>query len=169
MSYLADPQRLTALLDALGAYRTARRLLLDAMNLPASNRDPLAEFSEHLVQALLGGALAASRVQAHWDLMLPNGDKVQVKYLANPAGGWVNEHLVHPHAGVAYYALVLFEAFTVTGVLVLPTARLSAVHAELGKQHPRGKAELQFTRRNWQTMCDEPDRFRALGVRIWRP
>ncbi|GAA4595876.1 hypothetical protein BJY16_001826 [Actinoplanes octamycinicus] len=59
------------------------------MGLAVSNRDPLAEFSEHLVQALLGAQLAASRVQAHWDLALPDGAKVQVKYLANPADGWV--------------------------------------------------------------------------------
>ncbi|GAA2845547.1 hypothetical protein Acy02nite_47040 [Actinoplanes cyaneus] len=118
---------------------------------------------------MLGGELAVSRVQAHWDLTLHGGDKVQVKYLANPASGWVNEHTVHAHPEVAYYALVLFEAFTVTGVLVLPIAQLSAVHAELGKRHSRGEGELQLTRRNWQTILDDPERFRAHGVRIWPP
>ncbi|RKR89929.1 hypothetical protein BDK92_4289 [Micromonospora pisi] len=54
-------------------------------------------------------------------------------------------------------------------MLILPTAQLGAVHLELGKRHLRGDAELQLTRRNWQTMRDEPARFRALGVRIWLP
>ncbi|MFI6762807.1 hypothetical protein ACIBF5_27105 [Micromonospora sp. NPDC050417] len=169
MTLPADPQRLATLLGALDDYRQARRALLTALRLPASNRDPLAELSEHLVQALLGGELAPSRVQAHWDLTLPDHARVQIKYLANPDGRWVNEHVVRAHPDVAFYALVLFEAFSVTGVLILPTAQLGAVHLELGKRHLRGDAELQLTRRNWQTMRDEPARFRALGVRIWLP
>jgi len=82
MSDPADPQRFASLIDALGVYRVARHALLDVLSLPASNRDSLAEFSEHLVQSLL----AVSRAQANWDLTLPSGGKVQVKYLANPAG-----------------------------------------------------------------------------------
>ena len=35
-----------------------------SLRLPASNRDPLAEFCERVVRALFGGTLAASRVQA---------------------------------------------------------------------------------------------------------
>ncbi|RKR89927.1 hypothetical protein BDK92_4287 [Micromonospora pisi] len=81
MTLPADPQRLATLLGALDDYRQARRALLTALRLPASNRDPLAELSEHLVQALLGGELAPSRVQAHWDLTLPDHARVQIKYL----------------------------------------------------------------------------------------
>lgn len=169
MSTPPNPQRFTALLDALAVYGVARQALLAELRLPATNRDPLAEVSEQLVQALLGGNLAASRVQPHWDLTLPDGAKVQVKYLANPSGSWVNEHVVRVSDGVQYYALVLFEAFTVVGVLILTTARLAAVHAALGKRHLRGEAELQLTRRNWQAIRDEPKRFRELGVRTWLP
>src|SRR5690242_20008651 len=61
MSDPADPQRFATLIEALGAYRMARHALLDALSLPASNRDPPTEFSEHLVQSLLGGELAVSR------------------------------------------------------------------------------------------------------------
>jgi hypothetical protein len=55
----AIPQRFATLLNALDTYRVARHAILEAMGLPVSNRDPLAEFSEHLVQALLGGGGAA--------------------------------------------------------------------------------------------------------------
>ncbi|MBO3739487.1 hypothetical protein [Actinoplanes flavus] len=91
-------------------------------------------------EALLGGELAASRVQAHWDLELPGGSKVQVKYLANPAGRWVNEHTVRRPAGeVQQYALVLFEAFAVVGVVVMPLAGLpeSMRHCASSTRAPR--------------------------------
>lgn len=61
-----------------------------------SNRDPLAEFAEHFVAALMGG-VAASPVQAGWDVQLPHDGKMQVKHLANSlpgTGAWVNEHVV---------------------------------------------------------------------------
>lgn len=166
-----DPRtsRASELLSALDAYRVARQALLSALGLPVSNRDPLAEFSEHLVAALAGGVLASSRVQAGHDLVLGEGAKVQVRYLANPAGVWVNEHLVHRIAGVDWYALVLFEAFTVVGVLIFPMGELGSICQALGKRHPRQEDALQFTRRNWWTIRDAPDRFRSLGVRLWLP
>lgn len=125
MSTAEDPRRAVDLLTALEAYRPARQSFLATLGLPASNRDPLAEFSEQLVYALMGGTLAPSRVQAGHDLVLLDEQKVQVRYLANPSEVWVNEHLVHRIAGVPLYALVLFEAFVVTGLLVLPTTDLS--------------------------------------------
>jgi hypothetical protein len=82
------------LLDALLGYRQSRKRLLASLGCPASNRDPLAEFSERLVAGLLGGALAASRVQKGHDLVTLAGQTVQVRYLANGSGGWVNEHTV---------------------------------------------------------------------------
>jgi hypothetical protein len=73
-----------------------------------SNRDPFAEFSEQLVHALMGGTLATSRVQVGHDLVLLNHQKVQRAPCVPP--------------GVEVYALVMFEAFVLTGVLVFPTA-----------------------------------------------
>jgi hypothetical protein len=169
MTTPADPARAAQLLDALMAYRPARQALLATLGLAASNRDPLAEFSEHLVHALLGGSMAASRVQRDHDLILADETKVQVRYLANPAGAWVNEHLVHRVDGVELYALVLFEAFTVVGVLVFPTAGLAAICAALGKRHPRQAETLQFTRRNLGAIRDDQARFRELGLELWLP
>lgn len=52
----------TALTAALRVYREARKLLLATLNLPMSNRDPLAEWAEHFVAAVTGGMLEGSRV-----------------------------------------------------------------------------------------------------------
>lgn len=166
---IADPARARVLLKALEVYVHARRHLLEVLHLPASNRDPLAEASEQVVAALLGGTLAVSRVQAGHDLVLPGGTLVQVKYLANPAGGWINEHTVRSVAGVDLYALVLFEAFEIIGVLVFPTDQLAPICHALVKRHPDQERQLQFTRRNWLKIKDDPKRFRRLGVGVWLP
>lgn len=63
MSGAEHPVRAAELLVALEAYRPARQVFLATLGLPASNRDPFAEFSEQLVHALMGGTLAKSRVQ----------------------------------------------------------------------------------------------------------
>lgn len=112
--------------------------------------------------------MAVSRVQAFHDLTTPDGLTVQVRYLANPNIAWVNEHAVRVLPGVDRYALVLFEAFTVTGVVMFPPD-LTAICDALGKRHGERDVTLQFTRRNWSAICDDPDRFRALSVRIWLP
>lgn len=164
------PERALELMAALDEYRPARRALLATLGLSASNRDPLAEFSEQLVHALLGGVLAQSRVQAGHDLVQVDGRKVQVRYLANPTSGpWVNEHRVHRIPGVELYALVLFEAFDVVGVVVFGLDRLAEVCAALGKRHPDQQDQLQLTRRNWQSIRDDPETFGSLGVRVRLP
>jgi hypothetical protein len=164
-----DPLRSAELLQALDAYRPARQAFLGALGLPASNRDPFAEFSEQLVHAVMGGTLATSRVQAGHDLVLLDSQKVQVRYLANPGSAWVNEHRVYRIPGVRLYALVLFEAFAVVGMLVFPTDALVPICAALRKRHPAQEEQLLFTRRNWWAIRDEPDRFTLLGMRIWLP
>ncbi|MEU4066496.1 hypothetical protein AB0F25_29600 [Streptomyces wedmorensis] len=156
------------LLSALASYRTARQELLETMALSGSNRDPLAEVAEHLVLALWGGRLAESRVQANYDLVSADGQFVQVKYLANPLGSWPNEHTVRSISGVDWYALVIYEAFEVTGVLAFPPA-LAEICTALGKRHPGQSTSLQFTRRNWWAIRDDVETYRRLGMRVWLP
>ncbi len=48
MTAPAHPERAAQLLGALAAYRPARQAFLATLGLPASNRDPFAEFSEQL-------------------------------------------------------------------------------------------------------------------------
>ena len=43
--------------------------------------------------ALLDGTLPESRVQRGYDV-IAGGERIQVRYLGNPSGAWVNEHLV---------------------------------------------------------------------------
>jgi hypothetical protein len=169
MNIQPNPERAADLVRALEAYRWARQKLLAALHLPASNRDPLAEFSEHLVGALIGASLASSRVQPGHDLVRPDGSKIQVRYLANPEGAWVNEHEVRQIPGVEWYALVLFEAFAVVGVLAIPTDRLALIGRALAKRHPSQHETLQFTRRNLRAIQDSPNEFRALGLLMWFP
>ena len=121
-----NPKRATELLAALEEYRLARERLLSVLGPKMSNRDPLAEFAEHFVAALMGGRLAVSPVQAYWDIELPDGAKVQVKYLINSADpgskAWANEHLVRSLPNVEWYALVIIEGFKVSGVAAFPPA-----------------------------------------------
>ena len=114
MTTAAHPERAVQLLGALAAYRPARQTFLVSLGLPASNRDPFAEFSEHFVHALMGGTLAASRVQAGHDLVLDDGTQVQFRYLANPAGTLVNEQFVRRIRGVELCGKVhaLFRSLT---------------------------------------------------------
>jgi hypothetical protein len=137
------------------------------LDLAVSNRDPLAEFSEHLVRALLGGKLASNRVQKDYDLIIPSGEKVQIRYLANPGTSkWVNEHHVRCAPGFDLYALVLYDAFRPSSVLVFP-ASLTAIGAALHKAHPGQDLSLQLTRANYLMIRDDPGRFRRLGMQVW--
>lgn len=163
----ADDARLQLLRGSLGQYAAARARLLGVLDLAASNRDPLAEFSEHLVQALLGGKMADSRVQPGYDLTRPSGERIQVRYLANHGTcKWVNEHHVRSGPGFEKYALVLYESFDPRCVLVFPSD-LAAIGAELGKSHPAQDRNLQFTRANYVMIRDDPGRFRRLGMQVW--
>jgi hypothetical protein len=153
-----------------GQYVEARNALLAELNLGRnSNRDPLAEFAEWLVAALLGGTLAPSPVQAHWDVEAPGVGKVQVKYLANSGSeGWVNEHPVHVTEQMDAYAIVFYESLLPVAVAQLPARRLAEVGAALGKRHPNQDRSLQLTRANYMRLLGEPTTFRPLGVRVWR-
>lgn len=157
--------RTAELLGALTAYRTGRRALLHALGCPASNRDPLAEFSEHLVAALLGGQLASSRVQKGFDLTTPDGARVQVRYLANPAGSWPNEHVIDFRGDCDRYALVTFEDLRPQAVLVFARETIEEVCRLLGKRHPDQDTCLQLTRRNFTRLLEEPARLGNSGSR----
>ncbi len=141
----------------LEEYRPARLRLVGILGLAASNRDPLAEFSEHLVHALLGGKLAGNRVQKGYDLTLTDGRPVQVRYRANPAGStWANEHRIRCATDFDPYALALYESFTAACVLVFPSL-FTGIGAAPGKKQATQEAELQLTRANYLKIRDHPD------------
>lgn len=146
------------------SYRAARREFLVALGIPASNRDPLAEFSEHFVAVLVGGTLPDSRVEKGYDIVDPDGRKIQVRYLANPEGPWVNEHLVSFNNDLDFYALVLVEALEPTAVICFSRDTLGQVCARLGKRHPHQERTLQLTRVNAKALLSDRAHFALLGV-----
>ncbi len=163
-------QSVEQLMGALDEYRAARAAFLVRLGLPASNRDPLAEFSERLVAMLLSGRLPESRVQEGYDVLAgPSDARVQVRYLANPAGSWVNEHVIKMKKSLDYYALVIFEALQPVAVLVFPKETLAAVCEALGKRHPAQDTTLQFTQHNFTQIRGVRERYARHGVTVFVP
>jgi hypothetical protein len=155
---------------AFDRYLAARAAFLTELGLPASNRDPLSEFSERLVEAILGGRIAPSRVQAHYDVQVGNDRIVQVKYLANPADApWVNEHTVVVAGTMTDYVIVFFESLVPVAAILFAVDRLADVYDALGKKHPGRGSTLQLTQTNQRTILDDPARFTGLGVEVYRP
>lgn len=156
------------LVAAMSVYRAARRDFLEALGIPISNRDPLAEFSERLVTELVGGRLADSRVAKGYDVIDTQECKIQVRYLANPEGRWINEHLVKFDEGVDFYALVIVEALEPRAVILFARQTLQDVCVLLGKRHPNQDVTLQLTQLNVKALLADQAGFKALGVRTWR-
>lgn len=156
-------------LEAFHKYMAARTTFLTTVNCTTSCRDPLAEFSEWLVAELLSATLATSRVQKGFDVVRPDGRQVQVKYLANPSSKWINEHHVKFPDETHEYALVIFEEFDLSAVLIFNRKTIGDVCTQLGKRHPRQDQELQFTRRNFLAILDQPETFERLGVFVYLP
>jgi hypothetical protein len=154
------------ILAGLGDYRRARAAFLDVLGCPSSNRDPLAELSERLVAALLGGTLPESRVQRGYDV-IANGERIQVRYLANPSGRWVNEHVVDLRGDCDAYALVVVEALDPRHVLVFRRNGLGDVCRTLGKRHPHQERTLQLTHRNYQQIVTAPAHFKEFGADVF--
>jgi hypothetical protein len=157
---------LLELVASLRTYRAARREFLAFLGCKKSNRDPLAEFAERIAQAVLGGSLATSRVQTGHDLVTENGETVQVKYLANPEGTWVNEHPVDFRGGCDRYALLIVEALDAKALVVFSREGLAGACSELGKRHPNQDLTLQFTRANYREIATKPERFEPFGVTL---
>jgi hypothetical protein len=169
LDHMAAGSDVAAILEALDAYRSARVAFLAALECPISNRDPFAEFAERLVAAWLGGTLAASRVQHTYDLIDTEGRTVQVRYVANPAGSWVNGHHITFVPGLDRYALVVIEAFELSGVLCIDASNVAAACARLGKRHPKQDTSLQLGQANWHQLVAERSAFEALGVSLLLP
>lgn len=151
------------------AYSEARRQFLRTLGCDESCRDPLSEFAERLVCQQLGGTLANSRVQKGYDLTTPDGRRVQVKYLANPAGGWRNEHPVIFSEDMDDYAVVFFEGLDVRVIIVFQRETLGEVCAALRKRHPNQERVLLLTQANLNTLVGRAEEFEQFGVRCFIP
>jgi hypothetical protein len=155
------------LLAALRTYRAARDEFLALLGCAESNRDPFSEFAERVALAALGGTLAASRTQKGWDFMDFDERRVQVRYLANPLGPWVNGHVVDFRGGGCdRYALVIFEALDAQSLIVFDHAHLTDVGRALGKRHAGQEDTLQLGQANYLAIVAAPARFADLGVEV---
>lgn len=141
--------------------------LLGDLGIPQSCRDPLSEFAEQLVARLVGGTLAKSRVQPYWDVESDLG-RIQVKYLANPSdGSWVNWHVVEPTEHEDWWALVVYLGLMPVAVYLFPSGDLTEICEALGKRHGNQSCTLQFTKNNHRDISADPQKFEALGMRVF--
>ena len=147
-------------------YIKARKSLLSYINCTNSCREPFAEFSEYIVAQLLNSELAESRVQKGYDLIRPDGRKVQVKYLANPTKKWINEHHMKFEGNCDDYAIVIITDFKIEGVVVFKKETIEEVCNLLVKRHPNQENSLQFTRRNFDYILNNVSQFKELGVEV---
>lgn len=149
------------------SYRAARKTILAVLDCPTSNRDPLAEFSERLVAAILGGTLAASRVQKDYDIIGSDNQYIQVRYVANPRGSWVNEHAVVFHGVTTHYALVVIEDLRPIALIVFPKDTVAETSSLLRKRHKNRDSMIGLTQVNVRRILAEPEQFEALGMDIY--
>lgn len=171
MPYAKDQlkeNKLENLLEQYQAYANARMRFLSQIDQVKSCRDPLSEFSEVLVAHLLEAKLPTSRVQKGYDLIRPNGRRVQVKYLSNPSIGWINWHTIYFTELNEDYALAVFVTFSLKSILVFPCETIEIVCKCLGKYHAYQDTTLQFTERNHNYILNNPEIFKELGVEIFR-
>ncbi len=155
-----------SLLEVYGTYQQARLSFLDSIGCAKSNRDPIAEFSERLVAALTLGELAKNRVQKDYDVILPTGEFVQVKYLTNPKGMDVNGLEIRFPNDVQKFAVVYFEDLNLHGVLLIDRCGLEPIYDRLRKRH-KGRGELLLLlSANVETILSHKDEFRKLGVEV---
>jgi hypothetical protein len=108
-------------------------------------------------------------VQHTYDLIDPEGRTVQARYLANPAGSWVNGHNISFVTGLDRYALVVIEAFELAGVLCVGAGHVAAAGALLGKRHPKQDTSLQLTQANWRQLVANRSAFETVGVSLLLP
>lgn len=156
------------LLARFAEYRTARLAFLGTLGLGHSNRDPIAEFAEHLVCSVLGGTLAGCRTQKDWDVETTDHVHVQVKYVADPergtAGNWHNIVI----ADEAHeFALVVLERLVPKAIHVFTRDSLAGCYDVLGKTHANRGTQLNFTGAVHDRILADPAVFEMLGVRTF--
>jgi len=158
---------LNEFLSAFLSYRTARLEFLNYIGCVESNRDPLAEASEHLVALLTGGELVKNRVQKGYDVVGYDGERIQVKYLANPLNTGVNGHIIQFPDEADLYAVVVFENLLPRSVLVFTRESLGPAYDRLGKRHKGRGERLELTKVNTETILSNAQEFSKIGITVY--
>jgi hypothetical protein len=159
------------ILAAFEVYRQSRRHLLAMLGPADSQRDPLSDVGEWLVVELLGGKLAANRVQRGHDIISPKGERIQVKTLANPLNINRNSVPVEFKKGVDLFAVVLFEDFLPRLVIVFRRGSLGLLNQVLGNRPRKNNPELrlELNPRHIPTVLARPESLTELGVQVFDP
>ena len=148
-------------------YRLARATFLRKLGTFESQREPRVEFAEHLVAAFVGGKLAADRNQPGWDVVGPNGERIQVRTLSNHWGNyWKNDHTVDFRGDCDRYALVVFDVHQLHSLFIFPREGNRRIYDLLKKRHGHPDATLQVTQANAAAFESNPEPFEALGMVI---
>jgi hypothetical protein len=129
----------------------------------------VAEYSEWLVAKQLGAVLSTSRVQKGYDMIGPDGRKIQVRYLANPSTFWRNEHHIRFTAEMDDYAVVFYEGMELRAAIIFRRETLAAVCSKLKKRHPSQWTVLQLTRLDYLKIVGDSAGFESIGVRCYMP
>lgn len=124
-------------IETFREYVTVRKQLLGSVGAKGSNRDPLAELSERMAAVLLDAVPAESRVNKGWDVRRRNGRTVEVKYVANSSGSWVNGHDVRFPPGRDEHALVVIVDLVPRFLLVFNEDSATRCYEGLKKRHDR--------------------------------
>ncbi len=158
----------------LDEYLCARRTLLGAIGRPRSNRDPLAEWAEWLAARVLGGTVCDNPVQPGYDVELPNGTRVQVKYLANALGRgcWPNQRSIRfpknaEAHGVNLYALLVVLDLRPVHLLTFHRPGLERLYDLLDKTHRDRGERLSFTKCNYERILSQQEEFAGLVDVSW--
>lgn len=97
--------------------------------------------------------------------MTVTGNRVQVRYLANPARQWVNGHVVDFRGdGCDLYALLIVEDLEPTALLIFEKEGLARVCARLGKRHGNQDTTLQLYQANVRAIAAARRDFEPLGA-----
>jgi hypothetical protein len=162
---VTEPENLLA---RFADYRAARLAFLETLGLGHSNRDPLAEFAEHLVCSVLGGTLAGCRTQKGWDVETADHVRVQVKYVADPERGTVgNWHNIIIADEADEFALVVLERLVPKAIHVFTRESLDGCYDALDKTHANRGTRLNFTGAVHDRIIADPATFERLGVRTF--
>lgn len=158
--------------EAFRKYRLARKLLLEELDRSDSNRDPLSELSEIIASAKLGAKRVDNRVQKGYDLIGPDGEHIEVKYVANPIENgrivWKNWHEVRfDKEERDKYALVVYVDLNPTAMFVFSKGQIQEVCKRLGKRHRNQEWMLEFVQSDYKKLLEHKEQFRELGVQVF--
>src|SRR6266566_6734333 len=156
-------RNINKLLQDSQAYLSARATLLlelqlDDRRFDDSKIDPLVLISEILVAMLFHGKLAQKHDQPDFDVKMPQGQLIQVKYVLNKE----EAHELERKDGWDLYAVVLFRDNQVHMVVVFPNSDLINIYQAFSRKNNRctdPSRKFDLTQARFTQMGEEKEKF----------